>query len=58
MHLSDQEPLDACSSPLACRTAFEHAAQQIAFEELIQAVEQAQARRQRLDEQMVALLPT
>jgi transposase len=36
---------------------FEHAAQQIVFEELIQAVEQAQARRDRLEQQMVALLP-
>lgn len=36
---------------------FEHPAQQIVFEELIQAVEQAQARRDRLGEQMIALLP-
>jgi transposase len=36
---------------------FEHAAQQIVFEELIQAVEQAQARRERLERQMVVLLP-
>jgi transposase IS116/IS110/IS902 family protein len=37
---------------------FEHAAQQIVFEELIQAVEQAQSRRDRLEQQMVALLPS
>ena len=37
---------------------FEHAAQQIVFEELIQAVEQAQGRRDRLEQQMVALLPS
>lgn len=37
---------------------FDHAAQQIVFEELIQAVEQAQARRDRLEQQMVALLPS
>lgn len=36
---------------------FAHAAQQIVFEELIQAIEQAQSRRDRLAEQMVALLP-
>ncbi len=36
---------------------FDHAAQQIVFEELIQAVEQAQSRRDRLELQMVALLP-
>jgi transposase len=36
---------------------FEHAAGQIVFEELIQAIEQAQARRERLEQQMVALLP-
>jgi transposase len=36
---------------------FDHAAQQIVFEELIQAVEQAQSRRDRLEQQMVALLP-
>jgi transposase len=36
---------------------FEHAAQQIVFEELIQAIEQALARRDRLEQQMVALLP-
>jgi transposase len=35
---------------------FEHAAQQIVFEELIQAIEQAMARRDRLERQMVALL--
>src|SRR5262249_31152997 len=37
---------------------FEHAAQQILFEELIRAVEEAGARRDRLEEQMVALLPS
>lgn len=37
---------------------FVHAAQQIVFEELIQAVEQATARRDRLATQMVALLPS
>jgi DNA-binding winged helix-turn-helix (wHTH) protein len=37
---------------------FDHAAQQIVFEELIQAVEQAQSRRDRLEQQMVALLPS
>jgi transposase len=37
---------------------FEHAAQQIVFEELIQAVEQAQGRRDRLGEQMIGLLPS
>ena len=36
---------------------FAHAAQQIVFEELIQAVEQAIARRERLEQQMLALLP-
>jgi len=36
---------------------FEHAAQQIVFEELIQAIEQVLARRDRLEQQMVALLP-
>jgi transposase len=35
---------------------FDHAAQQIVFEELIQAVEQTQSRRDRLAQQMVALL--
>lgn len=34
---------------------FEHAAQQIVFEELIQAIEQALARRDRLEQQMIAL---
>jgi transposase len=37
---------------------FEHAAQQIVFEELIQAVEQAQGRRDRLAQQMMVLLPS
>lgn len=37
---------------------FEHAAQQIVFEELIQAVEQALSRRDRLGQQMNALLPS
>jgi len=37
---------------------FDHAAQQIVFEELIQAVEQAQSRRDRLEQQMVGLLPS
>jgi transposase len=37
---------------------FDHAAQQIVFEELIQVVEQAQSRRDRLEQQMVALLPS
>ena len=37
---------------------FAHAAQQIVFEELIQAVEQAQGRRDRLAQQMIALLPS
>jgi transposase len=35
---------------------FDHPAQQIVFEELIQAIEQAMARRDRLERQMVALL--
>ena len=37
---------------------FEHAAQQIVFEELIQAIEQAIARRDRLEQQMIALVPS
>lgn len=37
---------------------FEHPAQQIVFEELIQAVEQVMARRERLEQQMIALLPS
>lgn len=37
---------------------FEHAAQQIVREELIQAVEQAIARRNRLEQQMIALVPS
>lgn len=37
---------------------FEHPAQQIVFEELIQAVEQAIARRDRLQQQMIALVPS
>ena len=37
---------------------FDHAAQQIVFEELIQAVEQAQSRRDRLEQQMAALPPS
>jgi transposase len=37
---------------------FEHAAQQIVLEELIQAVEQAIARRDRLEQQMIALVPS
>jgi transposase len=37
---------------------FEHAAHQIVFEELIQAIEQATARRDRLEQQMIALVPT
>jgi len=37
---------------------FDHAAQQIVFEELIQAIEQAQSRRDRLEQQMVASLPS
>jgi transposase len=36
---------------------FEHPAQQIVFEELIQAVEQVMARRDRLEQQMIALVP-
>jgi transposase len=38
--------------------SFEHPAQQIVFEELIQAVEQAMARRDRLEQQMIALVPS
>jgi len=37
---------------------FEHPAQQIVFEELIQAVEQVIARRDRLEQQMIALVPS
>ena len=37
---------------------FDHPAQQIAFEELVQAVEEAQARRDRLAKQMQELLPS
>lgn len=37
---------------------FDHAAQQIVFEELIQAVEQVRERRDRLAQQMIALLPS
>jgi transposase len=37
---------------------FEHAAQQIVFEELIQAIEQALGRRDRLEQQMIALTPS
>jgi len=37
---------------------FDHAAQQIVLEELIRAVEQAEARRDRLEQQMAALLPS
>ena len=37
---------------------FEHAAQQIVFEELIQAIEQARSRRDRLEQQMIALVPS
>ena len=37
---------------------FDHAAQQIVLEELIQAIEQVMARRARLEQQMVALVPT
>lgn len=37
---------------------FDHPAQQIAFEELVQAVEEAQARRDRLAKQMQELAPT
>lgn len=37
---------------------FEHPAQQIVFEELIQAIEQVMARRDRLEQQMIALLPS
>ncbi len=37
---------------------FEHPARQIAFEELVQAVEEAQARRDRLVKQMLELLPS
>jgi transposase len=37
---------------------FEHAAQQIVFEELIQAIEQALVRRDRLERQMIALVPS
>ena len=37
---------------------FEHPAQQIVLEELIQAVEQAMARRDRLERQMIALVPS
>jgi transposase len=37
---------------------FEHAAQQIVFEELIQAIEQASSRRDRLEQQMIALAPS
>ena len=37
---------------------FEHAAQQIVIEEVIQAIEQAQSRRDRLEQQMMALLPS
>jgi transposase len=36
---------------------FEHVAQQIVFEELIRAIEQAEERRARFEQQMVALLP-
>jgi len=36
---------------------FEHAAQQIVFEELLRAIDQAQERRARLEQQMIALLP-
>ena len=36
---------------------FEHPAQQIVLEELIQAIEQAMARRDRLERQMIALVP-
>jgi transposase len=37
---------------------FDHPARQIAFEELVQAVEEAQARRDRLAKQMLELLPS
>jgi transposase len=37
---------------------FDHAAQRIVLEELIQAVEQAMARRARLEQQMIALVPS
>jgi transposase len=37
---------------------FEHAAQQIVLEELIQAIEQALSRRDRLEQQMIALVPS
>lgn len=37
---------------------FEHPAQQIVLEELIQAIEQAIARRERLERQMIALVPS
>jgi transposase len=37
---------------------FEHAAQQIVFEELLQAIEQAMARRDRLERQMIGLVPS
>ena len=37
---------------------FEQAAQQIVLEELIQAIEQALARRDRLEQQMIALVPS
>ena len=40
-----------------CDQSFEHAAQQIVFEELIRTVEQAEERRTRLEQQMIALVP-
>jgi transposase len=43
---------------MAGRIAVQHAAQQIVLEELMQAVEQAQSRRDRLEQKMVALLPS
>jgi transposase len=36
---------------------FEHPAQQIVFEELIQAIEQVMVQRDRLEQQMIALVP-
>jgi len=41
-----------------CAQRFDHPARQIAFEELVKAVEEAQARRDRLAQQMQELLPS
>ena len=50
--------LDAQASALARGARFEHPARQIAFEELVQAMDEAKARRDRLAQQMQELLPS